>query len=112
MTHTEGLHHYHKKKRAQKKEPFHSNAKFEKFMDKTIYFVGIFGPLMTIPQLIKIFYEKNAVGVSAISWLGYSIAALFWISYGIMHKEKPIIFTYLLWFVLDIVIVIGALIYG
>lgn len=27
---------------------------FKKFMDKAIYFVGISGPVMTIPQVYKI----------------------------------------------------------
>jgi len=55
-----GLHHYHKRKR----EKFPVSHKWKRFMDKAIYGVGIFGPLMTLPQIGKIWIEKNASGVS------------------------------------------------
>ena len=81
-------------------------------MDKVIYAVGIFGPVMTIPQIFTIWVEKNASGVSVVSWTAYLVAAFFWLAYGIMHKEKPIIMTYILWIILEAMVVIGALIYG
>lgn len=81
-------------------------------MDKAIYVIGIAGPIMTIPQLTKIWIEKNAVGVSAISWFAYLIIAFFWLIYGVMHKEKPIILTFGVWIILDILIVIGILMYS
>lgn len=81
-------------------------------MDKAIYVVGSFGLIMTIPQVTKIWIEKNASGVSAISWSAYLITAIFWLIYGIMHKEKPIIFTYSAWIVLEVAIVIGIILYG
>ena len=81
-------------------------------MDKLIYVVGIIGVIMTLPQLTKIWMEKNASGVSIVSWGAYAILAIFWIIYGVMHKEKPIILTYSAWFVIDTLIVIGLLIYG
>ncbi len=80
-------------------------------MDRFIYVVGVFGPLMTIPQVTKIWFEKNATGVSVISWISYLLCAIFWLIYGVMHREKPIIVTYAIWIVLDFLIVIGALIY-
>lgn len=67
---------------------------------------------MTIPQLTKIWVEKNASGVSAVSWGAYLVTAIFWLLYGILHKEKPIIFTYSAWIVLEILIVIGTITYG
>ena len=81
-------------------------------MDKLIYVVAIVGPIMTIPQVTKIWIDKNAAGVSIITWLAYAIASLFWVIYGIMHKEKPIILTSVLLLILDVFIVVGAIIYG
>lgn len=108
-----GLHHFHKGKRIyQKHEKYPHPEKWKRFFDRCIYIVGVFGPIMTIPQLIKIWVEKNAVGVSIVSWSGYLIAAIFWLIYGVIHKEKPIIFTYSLWIVFDIFIVIGVFLYG
>ena len=81
-------------------------------MDKAIFVVGVVGPIMTIPQLVKIWVHQNAVGVSALSWASYLVCAVFWLIYGVLHKEKPIIFTYAIWIVLEVFIVVGTLIYG
>jgi uncharacterized protein with PQ loop repeat len=108
-----GLHHVHRRKKIHQKHRSNlpsNNGK--KFMGKAIYVVGVFGPIMTIPQLSKIWIYKNASGVSAVSWTAYLIAAIFWLIYGILHKEKPIILTYSLWIILEAFIVVGTLIYG
>lgn len=111
---TEPVHHFHTRKRmSQKKlENYPSRKKWVKLMDKVIYVIGFFGPLMTIPQLTKIWVEQNAAGVSLLSWSGFVVYSLFWMTYGILHREKPIIFTHGLWAVMQILIVIGVLIYG
>ena len=110
---TEPLHHYHKRKRIhQKHEPYPHPDKYKRFMDRFIYLMGVFGPVMTFPQLIKIWVERNASGVSPISWAAYLAVAISWVIYGCIHKEKPVIFIYSLWIVLDILIVVGTLMYG
>lgn len=108
-----GLHHAHKRKRIYEKyEPYPHPDKWKRFMDKAIYVVGIAGPIMTLPQVMKIWVEKNATGVSLISWASYLIFAVFWLVYGIMHKEKPIILTFSGWLILELLIVAGILVYG
>jgi len=87
-----------------KEEPYPHPNKWKRLMDKLIYFAGVLGPIMTIPQLSKIWVEKNASGVSALSWGAYGVGACFWIIYGFMHKEKPIIITYCSLFLLSIFI--------
>lgn len=81
-------------------------------MDKAIFFVGIAGPIMTIPQFTKIWIEKNAAGVSLTSWSAYAIISLCWLTYGIVHNEKPIIVTYASWFIIETCIVIGIIRFG
>lgn len=81
-------------------------------MDKVIYVIATFGPVMTIPQLIKIWVEKNAIGVSALTWSAYLIVAIFWLIYGKMHNEKPIIYSSILWIIAESLVVIGAIIYS
>ena len=110
---THGLHHFHKRKRIHfKLEKYPSPEKLKGLLDKSIYAVALFGPIMTFPQIYKIWIEKNAAGVSAISWAAYLIGTFFWLFYGIVHKEKPIIFTNIIWGLLQLSIVIGTLIYG
>ena len=108
-----GLHHFHTRRRIhQKHEPYPHPDKWINFMDKAVYVVGTIGPLMTLPQIFKIWVEKNASGVSIISWSGFLFYAIFWLIYGIMHKEKLIIYAYILWVTLQVLVVIGLLIYG
>ena len=111
--HSRGFHHAHIRKRIyQKHEPYPHPDAWKRFMDRAIYAVGIFGPLMTIPQIYKIWVHKTATGVSLISWSAYVVVALFWLIYGIMHKERPIIMTYICWLIFDLMIVAGVLLYG
>ena len=110
---TDALHHFHIRKRIhQKHEPYPHPNKWKALMDKIIYAVGIAGPLLTIPQLTKIWVDKNASGVSIVSWSAYLVIGVFWLTYGIMHKEKPIILTYSLWIIINAFIVVGIIIYG
>ncbi len=81
-------------------------------MDQLIYIIGIIGPIMTIPQVAEVWINKNASGVSPITWSSYVIVNVFWIVYGIMHKEKPIIMTSIAWFVMNSLVAIGAILYG
>ncbi len=111
--HTIGLHHYHLRQRIhQKHEPFPSKNKLKRFIDKSVYVVGAFGLLMTLPQITLIWIDKNAAGVSAGSWAAFMIVATFWLFYGILHKEKPIIVVNSVNIVLNAVIVVGTLLYG
>ena len=110
---TEGLHHAHIRKRIyQKHEPFPHPKKFKRFMDKAIFFVGMIGPIMTVPQILKIWIDHLASGVSIVTWSTYIITGAFWLLYGIAHKEKPIILTNIAWIISEFLIVLGLLIYS
>ncbi len=98
-----GLHHFLTRKR---------ELKWKRIFDKLIYVVGVIGPLMTLPQVFKIWINHQVSGVSIISWAAYLIMAFFWVIYGFIHKEKPIILTYLLWVLLDALVVLGVVVYG
>ena len=112
-THSVGLHHLHVRKRIHEKyEIYPHPEKWKRLVDELAYAAGIFGVVMTIPQVWKIFAEKNAAGVSAVSWAAYTINSVFWLAYGIIHKEKPIIFANLLFIFLNALVVVGALLYG
>ena len=106
-------HHIHIRKRIyQNLEKYPHPNKWKRFVDRFIYVTAIFGPLVSIPQILKIWAEKDASGISFITWLGFLFGAIFWLFYGIMHKEKPIILSSLLWIIVEIFILIGILIYG
>jgi uncharacterized protein with PQ loop repeat len=83
-----------------------------KTLHKTVLVAGIIAPIMTLPQIIKIWYYKDATGVSVISWGSYFVMAGFWLAYGIKHKDRPIIVSYILWMLMHIMVVSGTITYG
>lgn len=108
-----GLHHFHKRKRIhQKLEKYPSTDKKKNLMDKLIYIIIFVAPIMTIPQLMKIWVEKNATGLSIFSWGTYAIGSFLWLGYGLVHKEKPLIVSHLIWVILHTSIIVGIILYG
>ena len=103
------LHHARKK---NKKFNTQSPTRSQKLIDTFIYAAVVMGPIMTLPQVIKIWVNKNASGVSFVSWTSFSVLSLVWITYGIIHKEKPIIYMNLALVIAQSLVALGAFIYG
>lgn len=102
------MHHIHKRR---KRKDIVNEGKFVKFLDRFLIIVGVISPMMTLPQIFKIYSAQNAAGVSIISWTFYAIFDIPWIVYGFVHKEKPIIISYLAWLLMNLAVVVGCLIY-
>ena len=103
-----GLHHLHQRKRLyEKHEPYPHPDRAKRIMDRLIYVFAVLAPILSLPQLIGIWVYRNSAGVSALTWGLLGVMAFFWLLYGIMHREKPIILTNVLWIIFDAAIVIG-----
>jgi uncharacterized protein with PQ loop repeat len=102
------LHEHHKRLR---RSAAAAEAPWVKKLDKLMYVVGALGLIMTIPQIAEIWVNHNAGGVSVISWISYTIFSVIWLIYGIVHKERVIIFTQFFWVILNAVIAVGAILY-
>ena len=101
-------HHIIKKRKA--KIPLRKNRKGlspETVMDNLVYIAALFGVFANIPQLTRIWIDKSVAGVSIITWIGFLLGSSFWLCYGIVHKEKPIIITNALYVAIQFFIVIG-----
>lgn len=81
-------------------------------VDKMMGSVAFIAPLSSAPQLVTIFGKQEAAGISAASWAMYLMAALITLAYGVFHKLRPIIISQSLWIVIDILIIVGVLMYG
>ena len=105
-------HHLHLRKSVYNNlEPYpHPNPQ-KRFLDRLIFVVGALNPLFTLPQIYKIYSSHAAAGVSAVSWSAYFIFSIVWFIYGIVHKEKAIMFTYALWIIMNALVALGAIIY-
>ncbi len=109
---TFGFHHAHTRKRIHvQHEEFPSNDKLKNFLDRAMYFIGALSPLMIIPQIITIWRGKNADTVSITTWATFAFVSCFWILYGILHKEKQIIFIHVLIFSMSSIVVFLACLY-
>jgi uncharacterized protein with PQ loop repeat len=104
--------HQHIRKRIQENEDFPSQKGIKKFLDKIIFAVAFIMPLMTLPQIYNIWVLKDATGVSVATWSAFLFFALIWLSYGIVHKEKPLIISYATWIVMHVSVVVGTILYG
>jgi len=110
---SKGLHHYHLRKRIhQKHEPYPHPNKFKRFYDKFIYLVVIIAPITNIPQLLRVWIEKDASGVSSLSWFLFSGISITWLVYGILHKDKHILLMNAALMIIQALIAIGAIVYG
>lgn len=95
----------------QKLEAYPHPDPKKQFLDKLIFVVGVLGPLSTLSQIYNIYVNKSAEGVSALTWTILFFFSTIWITYGVVHKERVIILTYCLWFVMNGLVALGAIIY-
>lgn len=108
-----GFLHFNFRKRAHlKKEKYPNPDKLKRLIDEIIYIIAFLGPIMIIPQVIKIWINHNAGGISLISWVSFTIFSFFWLVYGIIHNEKPIIITNFFALILNLIIVISIFIFN
>lgn len=104
-----GFHHWHKKNRRISKSG-NNTGKLAKLVDKSIYFLAVIGALSIVPQLIKVWTDNSISGVSLLTWVGFMVGSVFWVIYGMVHKERPILFTNSLILVIQFFIVAGLII--
>lgn len=95
------LHHAHK----------NHSLRFNSIIEKLAYLAGIANPIGTFPQLYQIWMNKDAAGVSLFTWTSFLVISMIMALYGILHHEKPLIMMYSSLIVVNLLIVIGILIY-
>lgn len=103
-----GMRHKYERKQKSKKS---RKSPYITFLDKLTFVAGVVGPFTVLPQIYSIFHAHSAAGVSMTTWLLIFIVTFPWILYGLAHREKSIIVSFILWEVMNMTVVIGALIY-
>lgn len=83
-----------------------------KVINKSIFLIALVQPLSTVPQVITVFSSHNATSLSILSWLLYVIFDLAWLWYGIDEKQKAIIVSAAMFSFLELLVLIGAILYG
>ncbi|PWU22968.1 hypothetical protein C5B42_04485 [Candidatus Cerribacteria bacterium 'Amazon FNV 2010 28 9'] len=98
------MHHYHISKHIKK-------SKKESLYEAFMYLIAFVGPLTTFPQVIEIFSTHSAKDVSLWTWLGYQVLAILWVIYGFKRKDKPLIITEAMWFIMQAFVLYGFFLY-
>jgi uncharacterized protein with PQ loop repeat len=93
-------------------EQFPHSSKSVRYFDYFMYFVGAIAPLALLPQIIQLFVSHNAAGISVWTWLLLAIMNIFWILYGIIHKDYPVLVTNLGIGIFDLIIVAGVVLFS
>lgn len=95
-----------------KRKDYPSKDQLKNLFDKFIYIIVFLVPIMNLPQLLQIWVNKDASGVSLISWTSFSIFSFIWFVYGTIHKDKPIIIMNSTLMIIQAYIAYGVYLYG
>lgn len=107
------IHFLHMRRRRQSKcDPYPHPHPWINLLDRIVLVCGIIGPMTSIPQIMRVFIEKDVSGISVITWFLFAVFNVPWIIYGYVHREKPILIAYILWFITNSAVVIGVLIHS
>ena len=104
-----GLRHKYEHKPHLQKQP---RTHYKVFLDKLTFVVGVIGPFTILPQIYSIFSSHSAAGVSMATWILIFVVTFPWILYGVAHRDKSIIVSFILWEVANLLVVIGVFMYG
>jgi uncharacterized protein with PQ loop repeat len=80
-------------------------------IDTLVNIAAVVHPLTALPQLITIYSSHVVTGISLWTWVGFLLIGLVFLIYGVVHHIKPIILTQILWFVVDLLVIIGIVLY-
>lgn len=80
-------------------------------VDRLMSAAAVIHPLTAVPQVYTIYSTHDVAGVSIWTWLGFMALGLIFLAYGILHKIKPFILTQTLWFIVDLLVVVGVVLY-
>jgi uncharacterized protein with PQ loop repeat len=81
------------------------------FLYRLTLLAAVIQPLTTVPQVIKIYSTHNIGGLSLFTWVSYAVIGLVFLAYGIKYRLWPIALTQIIWFCLQMSIVVGILLY-
>jgi MtN3 and saliva related transmembrane protein len=96
---------HHAAKALAKSKKQKKRDRFRSFM----IFVAVVEPLTTLPQIYQVWVNNQVAGVSLLTWSLYVIVSCIWIMYGIKIKDTPVLVASFLWFITEILVVLGVI---
>lgn len=86
--------------------------KWKRVFHRIAYLAGLAASLATIPQIIKVWVEKDTSGVSVLTWSFYLIIAVILVIYGRIHKERLMVIMYILLTIAEALIIVGVIVHS
>lgn len=80
-------------------------------IEKILPLLSVVTMLMTVPQVLTVWVEQDAGGVSLLSWGTYLVGACLWFVHGLQKRDKTIYVACIGWILLDAAVVAGVLAY-
>jgi uncharacterized protein with PQ loop repeat len=80
-------------------------------LERVLRVLSVATMLMTVPQVLTIWVDGNAGGVSIMSWSAYLVSACLWFVYGLQKRDKTIYLACVGWIALDAAIVAGVIVH-
>lgn len=88
------------------------NKEHKYIIDRVVMFTGLIGPIASIPQAIEIYSIQDAQGVSLITWAFFIVTNGALLIYALTHRLLPLIISNVCWVAIEVVVVVGILIYS
>jgi uncharacterized protein with PQ loop repeat len=85
--------------------------KWKRVFHKIAYVAGLAASVATIPQIIKVWVEKDSSGVSLMTWSSYIVISAILAMYGKIHKERVMVVMYVSLVIVQALIVVGVIIF-
>jgi uncharacterized protein with PQ loop repeat len=80
-------------------------------LDSAMYAVSIISPLGLAPQLYLIFSTHDVIDLSLSMWVFFTAVDLLWLVWGMVHRLNPVIVANMLGVLLNVLGVIGILLF-
>jgi uncharacterized protein with PQ loop repeat len=77
-----------------------------KTIDMIAYFIGIFGNIAVIPQIIEA-WQSSTPGLAILTWVLFTFFGVVWLMYAIIHKSKPLIIANAIGILCNVLVVSG-----
>jgi uncharacterized protein with PQ loop repeat len=81
-------------------------------LERLLRIFSIITMVLTVPQVVTVWADGNAGGVSVISWSAYLVSACLWLVYGLQKRDRTIYLPCIGWILLDAAVVAGAIVNG
>ena len=79
-------------------------------VERLLPFLSAATMVMTIPQIVTIWVDRNVAGVSLLSWGTYLLAACLWFLHGVQRRDRTIWLACVGWILLDAAVVVGIVV--